>query len=212
MGETLLVISTSLISGLLATIITIICQKKSEKKKAKREIFETLMAYRYAIHLKESVNALNKIEVVYYDNPAVIDAWQNFKREADRAAENISKPNTLQDKQLKLLEEMAKAIGYKKINWDKIKDYYFPQGLSSQLQEETLLRKAQLQNITQSNIQPHNVQLKKDDQLAMQILMKILEQPNGISQLKELIEKFGVTKLSNLDNKKDNKEGNETRD
>lgn len=212
MGEILLVISTSLISGLLATIITIICQKKSEKKKAKRDIFETLMSYRYAIHLKESVNALNKIEVVYYDNPAVIDAWQNFKREADRAAENISKPNTLQDKQLKLLEEMAKAIGYKKINWDKIKDFYFPQGLSSQLQEEMLLRKAQLQNTIQSNIQPHNAQLKRDEQIGMQILSKMIEQPNGIAQLIELVDKFGLMKNNNLSNKTNNKVKNGTKD
>lgn len=201
MGEILLVISTSLISGLLATIITIICQKKSEKKNAKREIFKTLMAYRYAIHLKESVNALNNIEVVYYDNPAVIEAWQEFKKEANRAAENPKKPNILQDKQLKLLEEMAKVIGYKKLNWDKIKDFYFPQGLSSQLQEEMLLRKAQLQNTIQSNIQPHTAQLKAEDQIGLQIVMKMLEEPNGINKLLEIAEKFATQKNNSPSNK-----------
>ena len=159
------------------------------------------MAYRYAIHLKESVNALNNIEVVYYDNPAVIEAWQEFKKEANRAAENPKKPNILQDKQLKLLEEMAKVIGYKKLNWDKIKDFYFPQGLSSQLQEEMLLRKAQLQNTIQSNIQPHTAQLKAEDQIGLQIVMKMLEEPNGINKLLEIAEKFGTQKNNSPSNK-----------
>lgn len=190
MLEIVLVIASSLISGLLATIVTIVVQKKSELRKSQIEIFETLMSYRYGVTLKESVNALNKIDVVFYSKDNVVQAWKDFKQETLRAGENPTKPNNIQDKQLRLLEEMAKTIGYKKINWQEIKDFYFPQGLFNQMQEESALRKAQLNNMLQPNIQPENTQLSQTDRLGLMLAMKMLETPDGVNQLIKLTEKF----------------------
>ena len=110
MLEIVLVIASSLISGLLATIVTIVVQKKSELRKSQREIFETLMSYRYGIALKESVVALNKIDIVFYKNHNVIQAWKDFKQEALRAGDNPNKPNNIQDKHLKLLEQIQVLV------------------------------------------------------------------------------------------------------
>ena len=49
-------------------------------------------------------------------------------------------------KYLKLLEEMAKVLHYKKISWDKIEMYYYPKGLSTKFAEEETIRKIQIEN------------------------------------------------------------------
>lgn len=201
MENILLVIVTSLISGLLATLITIIWQKVTEEKHSKRKIFETLMSYRYDICDEKNVAALNKINVIFQKNKNVLEAYKEFKSEADNAALNLDKPNHIFDKHLKILEEMAKCLGYKSINWEVIKSYYLPQGLSNKLQEETMLRKVQLQQAAQINNSNANIQVNTSEQFGMQMAMKILESPNGVQDLIKLAEKF----QKNDSNKKQNK-------
>ena len=175
MNNILLVIITSLISGLLATLVTILWQKVSEEKHSKRDVFETLMSYRYDICDEKNVAALNKIDVIFKQNKNVLNAYKEFKSEADNAALNLDKPNHIFDKHLKILEEMAKCLGFKNINWEIIKAYYLPQGLSNKLQEEAMLRKVQLQQAANINNTNQNVQVTSYEQFGMQIAMKILE-------------------------------------
>ena len=148
------------------------------------------MSYRYDICDEKNVAALNKIDVIFQKNKNVLEAYKEFKVEADNAALNLDKPNHIFDKHLKILEEMAKCLGYKNINWEVIKAYYLPQGLSNKLQEETMLRKAQLQQVAQINNPNANVQATAAEQFGMQMAMKILESPNGVQNLIELAEKF----------------------
>ena len=189
MTNIILVIATSLISGLLATLVTIFWQKHSEEKRSKIKIFEILMSYRYDICDEKNVAALNKIDVVFQKNKNVLNAYKEFKTEADSAALNIDKPNQILDKHLKILEEIAKCLGYKNINWEVIKAYYLPQGLSTKLQEENLLRKAQLQQVVQPNNSTDKIHVSSE-QFGMQVAMKILESPDGVQQLIKLAEKF----------------------
>lgn len=64
MHETAVVFLTALCSGLVATFVTILWQKKSQAKNEKIKIFTILMSKRYDITAEESVNALNMIDVV----------------------------------------------------------------------------------------------------------------------------------------------------
>ena len=121
MDNVWIIIITSLISGILATILTIIVQRISEVKKTKRDIFEILMSHRYMIPDKTNVEALNKIDVVFYKNETVIKAWREFLITADAANTSPNKVTEVNDKYLRLLEEIAKIIGYSKINWENIK-------------------------------------------------------------------------------------------
>ena len=57
MSNIILVIVTALISGLLATVVTIWWQRKNAVYNSKMEIFKTLMSYRYDITAEESVKA-----------------------------------------------------------------------------------------------------------------------------------------------------------
>lgn len=152
MGETVLLIGTALISGLIATVVTLWWQAKAKKKENKEKIFSTLMSKRYKIADKESVEALNMIDVVFYSDSKVRDAWRKFKESTDLPAEKLDRTKIIEDKHLKLLEIMAENIGYKEIKWDNIKDYYYPVGLSNKNLEEEQLRKAQLDlNLRQIN-------------------------------------------------------------
>ena len=190
MTNTILLIATSLISGLLATVITLIVQSKIQKKQAKHKIFENLMSYRYALHLQESVNELNKIDVIFYENENVIKAWKEFKAEALRAGKDTDNPNILQDKHLKILEEMAKVLGYKKINWVEIKDFYYPKGLADKIQTEVIINTKELENTISSNSNQKSTQLSMEQQMGIEIIKEVIQHPESAGAIIALADKF----------------------
>lgn len=196
MYEIILVIVTALISGLLATLVTIWWQNRSAIHKSKMKIFETLMAYRYRIIAEPSVHALNSIDVVFYKDDNVRRAYSDFLNEAAKRPE--MNPNTA-DKHLKLLEEMAKALNLNNIHWDDIKQVYCPNGLLEKIQEEEMLRKMQLQTTAnaieaQKNQQNTPTQDQINQQLMLQLLPELIKNPDGLKNIIELGERLGVKK------------------
>ena len=196
MDNVILVVSTALISGLFATLVTIWWQSKAAIRKSKLKIFETLMAYRYSIVSEPSVHALNSIDVIFYNDENVRRAYADFLSEAAKRPE--MNPNTA-DKHLKLLEEMAKTLKLKNIHWDDIKQAYCPNGLFEKLREEELLRKMQIQtaiNTIENQKEQQNTSTKEqaNQQIAMQILPDLIKNPEGLKTLIELGEKFGKNK------------------
>ena len=138
MENTFLVIMTALCSGLIATLVTIWWQNKSQEKKEKEKIFTILMSKRYDFTVKESVEALNMIDVVFYNSIKVRDAWKEFLDAVNK------KGSPINDKYLRLLELIADDIGYKDICWEDIKQFYYPVGLANRRQDEDVLRKVQI--------------------------------------------------------------------
>ena len=188
MNNVVLVVITALISGLLATIVTIWWQRRSEIRNKKMKVFETLMTYRYMISSQESVNALNSIDVVFYKDKNVRKAFSDFLNETDKKPE--FNPN-IPDKHLKLLEEMSKSLGLKDIHWDDIKQSYYPSGLSEKIMEESLLRKMQIQSVSTELTQeqapqntPSNNQF--NEQMVAQLLPALLQNPESLKILIEL--------------------------
>lgn len=196
MADTVLVIATALISGLLATVITIYWQRHTQIKQSKMRVFETLMAYRYMVISEESVKALNSIDVIFYKDNAVRTAYKDFLNEADKKLE--LNPN-IADKHLKLLEEMSKVLKLGEIHWDDIKRAYYPTGLSEKMQEEALLRKMQIQS-TAAAIQHSAAQSNtpSDDQFNLpcfaQILPGLMGNPESRKDLLDVVEKYGGQK------------------
>ncbi len=132
----------AIISGILATVVTLFWQNRAKKLEVRKEIFTTLMAYRYRIADCESVKALNCVQAVFYDCPKVQTAWKSFLDAADK------KPfveQDLIDAHIQLLEEISKVLKYKNIGWKDIKRSYYPDGLASELNDTNVLRKAQLE-------------------------------------------------------------------
>lgn len=188
MDNVLLVIITSLVSGILATVLTLICQKIGETRKSKREIFEILMSHRYFISDKENVEALNRIDVVFYKHVDVRKAWKDFMGAASLTPQNPMS-NNVNDCYLKLLEKISIAVGYKNISWDEIKKFYFPKGLSTKIAEEEVLRKAQIKQAILVDNQDHpNPGQMTNEEMGMKVIMKALESPNGIQALGSLLD------------------------
>lgn len=196
MNDIIVIVVTALISGLLATIVTIWWQRKEAIYSRKMKIFETLMSYRYMISAEQSVHALNSIDVIFYKDKGVRRAYSEFLSETEKKPE--MRPN-IDDKHLKLLEEIAKVLHLKDIHWDDIKHSYYPSGLSEKLQEETMLRKLQLQSAAESMEKnkigqntPSQDQFSR--QLVAQVLPDLIKNPEGLKTLLELGEKFGGKK------------------
>lgn len=182
------IIIGAIASGLLATIVTLVVQRNSELKRVKIEMFETLMAHRYLMHDKDNVEALNKVDVVFHKNADVRKAWTEFLDAADRGAANPTANNNIDDKYLKLLEKIAIVIGYKNIDWENIKRYYFPAGLSNKISEEAMLRKAQLSQANAVANQDSSSGQTSAEQFGMKVLLKALDSPDGLEKVARIAE------------------------
>lgn len=182
------IIIGAIASGLLATIVTLVVQRNSELKRVKIEMFETLMAHRYLMHDKDNVEALNKVDVVFHKNADVRKAWTEFLDAADRGAANPTANNNIDDKYLKLLEKISIAIGYKNIDWENIKRYYFPAGLSNKILEEAMLRKAQLSQANAVANQDSSSGQTSAEQFGMKVLLKALDSPDGLEKVARIAE------------------------
>lgn len=100
----------------------------------------------------------------------------------------------MNDKYIKLLEEMAIACGYKKIKWDDLKPYYYPIGLSEQKRNEEILKRLQIKVAEQNAISQAGRQNTSQpevftNELILQLLPKLLENPEGFERLLDIAEK-----------------------
>jgi len=181
-------------SGLVATIITLVVQRISETKRIKIEIFEILMSHRYLIADKENVEALNRVEVVFHKDDEVRKAWSDFLNAADAGATNPALSSTTYDKYLKLLEKIANNVGYKRIDWENIKHFYYPNGLAAKITEEEMLRKAQLSQVTSVATQDTSNGQLSAEQFGMQFLLKAMDSPDGLEKMVKIAEMAGQGK------------------
>lgn len=192
MGETAVIIFTALCSGLIATFVTILWQKRSQTVGEKTKIFTILMSKRYDITAEDSVNALNMIDIVFYKSEKVRSAWKSFLA-ATNLPDSQTKAQVINDKHLKLLEVIAEDIGYKNVRWDDIKQYYYPVGLSNLRQDEAVLRRIQidagLAQINESKKHGESSQTDANNQMATQVLIEAMKNPDGLLKLMEVAER-----------------------
>ena len=178
MDNIITILISTILSGAFATIVTLWWQNKSGIKQQKLSIFTVLMAKRYEITAEECVEALNMIDVVFYKDAKVRNAWKEFRNATDMP-ESEAKAQIVTDKRLKMLEVMAENIGYKDIRWDDINQYYFPVGLSDRKRDEAILRKVQIDaGIAQLKSQKEHAETAQVDpqtDFSNQMLLKALE-------------------------------------
>ena len=89
--------------------------------------------------------------------------------------------------------KIAPDIGYKDIHWDNIKQYYYPIGLSTKKQDETVLRRVQidaaLAQIKEGQEHKEIAQTDTQTTLNNQMLLKVLENPDSFIKLIDAAEK-----------------------
>ena len=135
-----------LLSPVLAVIITQRLQNRAKKREDKLNIFKTLMANRhYGWVNRDSVYALNIIDIVFSDSTKVREKWALYHEYLSRPSESISM-NTSNIKSTELLEAIAEDLGYKgKVTWVTVQNSYMPKGYSDYLNNEAQYYRAQYQ-------------------------------------------------------------------
>ncbi len=143
-SQCVVLLVTTLLSGLFATLVTLIWQDKAANKKLKYDIFVALMSNRFRLDSEKVVCALNMIDVVFNTDSKVREAYAQFCDESNKPEDG---KRHLEDKFLKLLEEIARVLGLKEITWDKIKNHYYPNALAEKYNLEMSALKARAKDM-----------------------------------------------------------------
>lgn len=114
----------------IAVIITLWHQRRQQKRDAKERLFSVLMAHRRTNPPTfEWANALNLIDVIFDDDRAVITKWHELYNIVSQTQVNWSQWGHTY---IELLSEMAKALGYRRLQQTDIDRFYAPQAHGTQ--------------------------------------------------------------------------------
>ncbi len=125
-----------LLSPVIAVLVSIYIQNRIEKRRSKTYIFNTLIMYRNRAPNEELVRALNMIDVVFLEDKSIRSLWKDYySMLSNEGLNNQVGWEQRERKNLEMLTEMAKNLGYsKKLTSIDIGRVYFPIGLKDQLE------------------------------------------------------------------------------
>jgi hypothetical protein len=105
------------LSPLIALRVSRYLDRSREHERRRFELFQTLMQWRAALFIEQPVRALNTIDVLFYNDKAVRDAWADcFSSFSDQRLSTTPEGGRIrQDKIDTLLREMAKTLKYEEI-------------------------------------------------------------------------------------------------
>lgn len=140
-------------------------QNRSEKRKDKVRVFSHLMSYRAIGYVdQQSVNILNLIPIVFNDDKNVIEKYNIYLKSLNIKTEDFpQKQKEIENNKTKMLEEMAKNLGYKNINWEIIQNTYLPQGLINEINSMNLFKQGQLEVVEKIKQQMGQPQMRKEN-------------------------------------------------
>ena len=128
---------------IVAVLIGQYLQYREEIRKDKMQIFKTLMTSRIYGWTQESVHCLNIIEIVFSDDKKVCEAWKDLYDKYCVQNPDETQLKKIQNAQYKLLETIAKSLGYKnKVTWETIQNPYIPKGMIEQWREQAASQQA----------------------------------------------------------------------
>lgn len=109
---------------LAGVIFSLWVQSRKERRDAKLQLFLTLMAERKDPFISKPVSqALNKIEVVFYDNDKVKNLWRKYYALLSQPP-GEERGHTW----IELLAEMANDLNYSNLSQTDLDKFYVPQG------------------------------------------------------------------------------------
>lgn len=135
-------------------------QSRSEKRKDKVRVFSHLMSYRAIGYVdQQSVNILNLIPIVFNDDKNIVEKYNIYLKSLNIKTEDFpQKQKEIENNKTKMLEEMAKNLGYKNINWEIIQNPYLPQGLINEINSMNLFKQGQLEMVEKIKQQMNQLQ------------------------------------------------------
>ena len=131
----------NIIALIIIPVIAVVIGQKlqvcSQKQNDKMQIFKTLMTSRIFGWTNESVQAMNLIDVVFADDKAVRKQWKIcFDKMCVENPTDIDLSKIKLERE-KLLEAMAKSLGYKDIiTWESIQNPYIPKGMTDLMAQQ----------------------------------------------------------------------------
>ena len=139
-----------LVSPIIAIYVGSYFQDRTEKRKDKMALFKTILTARIYGWSYESVNALNLIDIVFFDENKVRIAWKNLYDKYALDGSVDSNIDIIKNAQNELYIAMAIALGYEdKIVRDVIEKPYLPNGLAEAQKQEQQYKKGQLEIMRQ---------------------------------------------------------------
>ena len=108
---------------LSGVIFTLWFQKRKERRDAKLQLFMVLVGERKRVPSQQATQALNRIDVVFFDSPKIKNLWHEYYELLHSA------PGELRvHKWLELLSAMAVELGYSGLSQIELDKFYTPQG------------------------------------------------------------------------------------
>jgi hypothetical protein len=145
-----LIILAMLVGPVLAVQVQKYVESRKEKKGRRMNIFRTLMTTRATPIAPEHVQALNMIDVEFYDNKSIKELWKlmldnflNYPKidDPDFGAKLNASSEKSKDLSIDLMYAMGESLGY---HFDKVhlkKEVYFPLGHGELLADQETIRK-----------------------------------------------------------------------
>jgi len=104
-----------LLSPLVAVLVSTYLQNRKERRDHNLFLLGALIAIRHNPVGDETIRALNTIDVVFHDAPSVRKLWQDyFAMLNNQGLNNPMGRQQWQKKNLEMITEMAKVLGYGK--------------------------------------------------------------------------------------------------
>ena len=131
----------NIIALIIIPVIAVVIGQKlqvcSQKRNDKMQIFKTLMTSRIFGWTNESVQAMNLIDVVFADDKAVRKQWKICFDKMCVENPTDTDLSKIKLEREKLLEAMAKSLGYKDIiTWESIQNPYVPKGMTDLMAQQ----------------------------------------------------------------------------
>ena len=142
----------NILAIILAPIVSVIIgqklQNREKRRQDKMDIFKNLMESRVYGWTIESVRALNIIDIIFIDDKNVRSQWKRYYDKLCIENPTEMELSRIKIEQFKLLESMAKSLGYKeKITWETIQNPYIPKGLLDSMSEQQQFKNEQIEII-----------------------------------------------------------------
>ena len=125
-----------LLSPLVAVLVSMWLQDRKERRQNQLRILGTLIATHHEPLSPDSIRALNVIDLVFHDKPSVRRLWREyFEMVSNEGLNNPQGWAQRNKKNLELITEMAKALGFgKAIGYLDVDRVYLPVGIWTQTQ------------------------------------------------------------------------------
>lgn len=138
-------VAALILGPVLAVVVTLWHQKRSQKRDSKERLFLVLMAHRRSNPpTLDWASSLNLIDVVFADNVDVVAKWHELYRIVDQPAVQVNW-SQWNHTYLELLSEMAAVLGYRRLRQTDIDRYYAPEAHGKQATLQQDLQKELLQ-------------------------------------------------------------------